>query len=57
MSNIFIWCTSLVNFIIGVNVMYCFDHPEVGLWRIPVLMIATVAFDCLTAFSASIAKS
>ena len=55
--SIFIWCTALVNFIIGANVMYCFDNPEVGMWRVPVMFIGLMAFNVMTAFVVSLTKS
>ena len=57
MNNVFIWCTALVNFIIGVNIMYCFDHVEVGLWRVPILFIGLLTFNLLTSFGVSLTKS
>ena len=55
--NIIMWSSSLINFMVGVNIMYCFDHPEVGLWRVPVLFIVLLAFNAVTTFTVSIAKS
>lgn len=35
----------ITNFMTGLNIMYCLDRPEVGLWRVPILAVALVAFD------------
>lgn len=39
---------SSCNFIIGVNTMYCIDNPEVGLWRIPFMVIGLIALDAMS---------
>lgn len=57
MSSIFIWGTALINFIMGANIMYCFDHVEVGLWRVPLLFIATMMLNLMAAFGIAITKS
>ncbi len=44
---IYFWMISFCNFWIGVNVMYCIANPEVGLWRIPLIIIGIIALDIL----------
>ncbi len=35
------------DFMIGINVMYCIANPEVGLWRIPFMVIGVTALNVM----------
>jgi hypothetical protein len=57
MDYVFIWFTALANFMGGANIVYIYEHPEFGYWRIPVLFVSVMFITCMSAFGARAAKS